>query len=362
MGRYVINQQDLIQNIHIIQSHAQNVPIWAVVKGNGYGLGIKSMVSILLAQGIQRFCVAELEDVRTIRTIGGDQVEILMLQPTTDLAILYELIRLDAICTVSSWEDAVKLNNVALDCGQKAKAHLKIDTGMGRYGFSEHEIANILNIYQYLDDISILGTYTHFAASYEKRKTKAQYALFLQVLDQIRSAGVDPGECHCCNSAAFFQHPEMHMDGVRIGSAFLGRMTIEESYGLHKIGYCESRIEELHRIGTGMTTGYGSTWKATRPTTLAIVPIGWYHGFCTQHNSTCNQFRSCLARCLCLVKSFLRHQRVWVTINGINCPVCGRVGMIHTAVDVTDINRCIGDKVTLDINPLLQKGLTIEYR
>lgn len=362
MGSYIIDQSDFIKNIRTIQSQAKNVPIWAVVKGDGYGIGIKQMVSILLSQGIQRFCVSEPEDVRTIRAIAGPRAQILMLQPSADPVILSELIGLDAICTVSSWEDAVRLNNTALDLDKKAKAHLKIDTGMGRYGFSEQEITQILHIYQYLDDIVILGTYTHFAASYDSRKTKQQYTHFLRMLHTIRSAGFEPGECHCCNSAAFFRYPDMHMDGVRIGSAFLGRMTIEETYGLHKIGYCESQIAELHPISTGRTTGYGGTWKAKRPTILAMVPIGWYHGFCTQHNSTCSQFRSCLARCLCLVKSFLRHQRVWVKINGKDCPICGRVGMLHTAVDVTDIQCCIGDKVTLDINPLLQKGLTIEYR
>lgn len=362
MGNFIVDINALIENIHTIQSIAQQVPIWAVVKGNGYGLGIKAVVSTLFAQGIQQFCVSELEDVRAVRETCGTQVQILMLQPTTDPKILSELIRMDAICTVSSWEDAVKLNNAALDFDKKAKAHLKIDTGMGRYGFTENELPQIRNIYQYLDSITILGTYTHFASSYKKKPTKQQYARFLHILELLRSSGFDPGVCHCCNSAAFFQYPEMYMDGVRIGSAFLGRMTIEPVEGLHKIGYCESRIEELHHLRSGMTTGYGGTWKAKRFTTLAIVPIGWYHGFCTQHNSTCSQFRSCLARCICLFKSFFRHQRVWVTINGKECPVCGRVGMLHTAIDVTDIQCSIGDTVTLDINPLLQKGLPLKYR
>lgn len=362
MENYIVDINDFIENIHLVQSHAQNVPIWAVVKGNGYGLGIKGIVSILFAQGIRQFCVSELEDVRTIREICGAQVQILMLQPTTNLEILSELIRMDAICTISSWEDAVNLNNAALDFNKNAMAHLKLDTGMGRYGFTEKELPQILNIYQYLDGIDILGSYTHFASSYQKKTTKKQYALFCRILNQIRSAGFDPGICHCCNSTAFFQYPEMHMDGVRIGSAFLGRMTINTEPRLHKIGFCESRIEELHHLLPGMATGYGGTWKAKRDTTLAIVPIGWYHGFCTQHNSTCSQFRSCLARCICLVKSFLHHQRVWVKVTGENCPVCGRVGMLHTAIDVTDIKCSIGDKVTLDINPLLQKGLSFEYR
>lgn len=357
MGNYIINKNNFIENIQIIQSRAKQVPIWAVVKGNGYGLGIESVVPILLSQGIQRFCVSEMDDVQAIRAISGTEIQLLMLQPTTDPKILSELIHLDVICTVSSWEDAVSLNNTALNLGKKAKVHLKLDTGMGRYGFTKKELGQILNIYQYMDGISILGTYTHFAASYDRKKTEHQYASFLSMLEAIRSAGFHPGECHCCNSSAFFLYPEMHMDGVRIGSAFLGRMTIANNYNLHKIGHCECYVEEIHRIPSGMSIGYGGTWKAKRLTKLAIVPIGWYHGFCTKHTSCCTQFRSCLSKCLCLVKSFLHHQRYWVKVNGINCPVCGRVGMLHTAVDVTDISCKIGDVVVIEINPLQQKGL-----
>lgn len=362
MGRYIVNKADFIDNIHTIQTYAESVPIWAVVKGNGYGLGIASMVSLFLSQNIDHFCVSEVEDVQTIREIGGQQVQILMMQPTTDPNLLSSLITMDAVCTISSWEDAVNLNNAALMLGKKANAHLKIDTGMGRYGFSPKETIQILNIFQYLDGISISGTYTHFAAASNQKKTKQQYNEFLHILNSIRSAGFDPGQCHCCNSASFFLYPEMHMDGVRIGSGWLGRMTIPNRFGLHKIGCCESRVEEIRRIEKGMSTGYASTWKASRPTRLAIIPIGWYHGFCTQHNSTCCEFRSCFSRCLCHIKSFLRHQPPTVRVNGHACPVCGRVGMLHTAVDVTDIDCQLRDTVTLEINPLLQKGLPIEFQ
>ncbi len=357
MDRYIIREHEFIDNIQIIKSRANQVPIWAVVKGNSYGLGLEHTVPLFLSQGIRRFCVSELSEVQTIRPIAGEQVQILMLQPTTEQDTLEHLIDADAICTISSWEDAVALNHAALALGRQAKAHLKIDTGMGRYGFSEPELTQIAKIYQYLEEISILGTYTHFCSSYDKKQTRQQYNRFLAMLKNLRSIGCDPGECHCCNSAAFFLYPEMHMDAVRIGSGWLGRMTIHGDYGLHKIGFCESQIEELHFLREGMSTGYGCAWKANRPTKLAILPIGWYHGFCTQHNSCCSQFRSCLARCLCLVASFLRHQRCWVKVNGKNCPVCGRVGMLHTAVDVTDIPCQIGDPVILEINPILQKGL-----
>lgn len=225
MDRYIIREHEFIDNIQIIKSRANQVPIWAVVKGNSYGLGLEHTLPLFLSQGIRRFCVSELSEVQTIRSIAGEQVQILMLQPTTEQDTLEHLIDADAICTISSWEDAVALNHTALALGRQAKAHLKIDTGMGRYGFSEPELTQIAKIYQYLEEISILGTYTHFCSSYDKKQTRQQYNRFLAMLKNLRSIGCDPGECHCCNSAAFFLYPEMHMDAVRIGSGWLGRMT-----------------------------------------------------------------------------------------------------------------------------------------
>lgn len=114
---------------------------------------------------------------------------------------------------------------------------MKIDTGMGRYGFLPREMDKILSVYQYMDGIAVSGIYTHFACAFlSEKKTREQYEQFRYVVDQIAGKGFETGEPHCCNSAAFFRWPDMHMGGVRIGSAWLGRMSARGNFGLRPGG------------------------------------------------------------------------------------------------------------------------------
>lgn len=359
MERYVIKKQDLLHNIQLIQAKAGTIPVWAVVKGNAYGLGLQQMVPLFCSQGIDRFCVSELHEAQLVRSLAGSSVSILMLQPSSDPAMLAALIELDVICSISSWENAIALNQTALSLGKMASAHLKIDTGMGRYGFAPEQWQQISTIFTYFDAVSIIGTYTHFAAACNRTQTMRQHSRFSQLLEQLRSAGCNPGECHCCNSAAFLLYPQLHMDGVRIGSAWLGRMADSCKSDLRRIGRCESQVVELHHLAPGCSTGYGSTWTAVRPTTLAILPVGWYHGFGTQRSHPPHSFRSCLSEGRTLLRTYLRHSGPTVELNGQQCPIRGRIGMYHTAVDVTSLSCHVGDTAYLDLNPLMQKGLPI---
>lgn len=363
MCQYIIDEQALDENIRIIQNFARDVPVWAVVKGNGYGLGVTELGRRMFRQGITRFCVSEVGEARALRQMGFPQIQILMLQPTSDEAVLAELLKLDVICTISSREDGAALSQTAGRIGKQARAHVKIDTGMGRYGFLPEETEQIAAIYQQLDRVTVTGIYTHFSdavSSYEK--TKTQFRRFHYLVDALLARGIRVGQAHCCNSAAFLKYPEMRMDGVRIGSAFLGRMPYLQIFGLQRVGFCEARVEELHVVERGVRIGYGGAWRARRRTQLAIIPVGWYHGFTAEYQRDCFRFRDCLRGCLGWIYSWLRRRRYWVQINGKSCPVCGHAGMLYTAVDVTGQNCRPGDLARLDISPLEQKGMEVVYR
>ncbi len=363
MCQYVIDCAALQRNIQVILQKAGEIPVWAVLKGDGYGLGIREMAGLLYANGVNRFCVSEIREARELRSFGLGDAKILCLQPTADRKQVEQLLELNVIFTISSWEDARILSHIAEKMAVTAHAHLKIDTGMGRYGFRPDEMEKILSVYRTLKHISIEGIYTHFSnAGNSYRTTRKQFDLFRDVIVQIAEAGYPAGEAHCCNSAAFLKWPEMHMGGVRIGSAWLGRMAYLRSYGLEKVGFCESQVSELHWLKKGMTSGYGNTWKAKRDSCLAMIPVGWYHGFTIEYNRDMFRLRDCIRGCLGWIRAWCTGRRIQVKINGIDCPVCGHVGMLYTAVDVTETVCCIGDRAIFDISPLEKKGMKTVFR
>ncbi len=360
MNRYLVSREVLQQNVRQLTKQAKGVPIWAVVKGDGYGLGVLSLAEALQEEGIDRFCVTEVREAELLRENGFDDAEILMLRSLTDRKELHRLLDLKVICTVGSRETAELLNELASQRSDVASVHLKIDTGMGRYGFLPEELPLLLELYEKYRHLAVEGIYTHFNnAAGDAELTKREFASFQNVVAQIREAGLETGTVHCCNSAAFLKYPEMHLDGVRLGSAILGRMPF--STRLRPVGSCLSQIECLRMFPKGHTTGYGGTWKAKKDTPVAIVPVGWYHGLQLGYRADPvrkDSFRMALQALKCL----LSPQKTTVEIKGKRCPIVGTIGMLHCAVDVSGVDCACGDSVILPIKPLNVKGMEIQFR
>ena len=360
MKSYIVEKDLILHNLERLIRQAGDVPVWAVLKGNGYGLGVKPMAALCREAGISRFAVTELAEALTLRE-NFSNCQILFLRPTTDPAELQRMLDLDVIATIGSAEDAAALNAIAGQRGIVAEVHVKIDTGMGRYGFQPEELEKILNVYRYNDNLAVSGIYTHFHSAFcSEKATFAQADTFKQVVKAIEDAGVEPGVPHCCNSNAFLRWPELKMGGVRIGSAILGRVAVKTK--LKRVGYCQATVDELRWLPAGHSTGYGAAWKAKKPTRIAVLSVGWYHGFTTEYGNDIFRFRDCLRQMLGAARRMIFKKKIFVYINGKKCPVLGHVGMLHTVCDVTKINCKLGDRATLDINPILVHGMEIEYK
>ena len=359
MKTYIVEKEAILHNLNLLKKKADGTPIWAVLKGNGYGLGVRPMAELCLAEDIRRFAVTELSEALTIRELCAD-ARILMLRPTTDPEEMQRMLDLDVIATIGSTEDAAALSALAGQRGAVAEAHLKIDTGMGRYGFLPDELEKILSIYRYHDHLAVSGIYTHFHSSFGKEKiTMAQAETFRQVVKAIEDAGVEPGTPHMCNSNAFLRWPELKEGGVRIGSALLGRVTARNK--LRRVGICKATVDELRWLPKGHSCGYGAGWVAKKPTRIAVISVGWYHGFTAEHGNDLFRFRDNLRQILGALKRMLFKKKIHVAINGKRCPVLGHVGMLHTVCDVTKLNCQLGDTVTLEINPTMVRGMDIKF-
>lgn len=179
---------------------------------------------------------------------------------------------------------------------------------------------------------------------------------FLQFMD------CDPGMIHCCNSLAFWKYPQYHMDAVRLGSVFLGRVSYAEEAGLSRVGWVEAPIQEVREVQAGSNVGYGSACTVQEDTTLAVVGVGYYHGFAVERGYDVYRPQDCLRNMARYLKYMLTGRKLKVYIADTLCPVLGHVGMLNLVADVTGLECRPGDPVYIPVNPLDRKGMEIEYR
>lgn len=362
MKAYIVDRSGLENNIRVLKETAKDAAVYGVIKGNGYGLGLIPMAEVLREGGIDRFAVTELNEVRALRENGFETEEILMMRATCLRDELAELLTLGATATVGSLECAQAMADVAAEMEKPFPCHVKIDTGMGRYGFHPDEIETIASVYT-MEQLNVTGIYTHFHSAFSNEKeTKAQFSAFTGVCDALYAKSIAVGIRHCCNSSAFLKYPEMHLDAVRLGSALLGRLSFPGDMGLKKLGWCESRVEVIREIPSGHSVGYGAAWRAKRPTKIAVCGVGYYHGFGAEHADDIFRFRDCLRGGLHYVKAFLSRKALYIQINGKPARVLGHIGMVQTVCDVTDIPCQVGDPIRIEINPLMMKDMDVIYR
>ena len=359
MQAYIIEKAALEKNVQILLQKAAGKTVWGVVKGNGYGLGAGAFAQLLADYGIYHFAVTALAEARALYGVGLSPI--LMLRGTNDEAELDELMDMEVICTIGSWADAQAIDRVAARRGAVAKAHLKIDTGMGRYGFLPEEADRAAAVYATFPHIAVTGVYTHFHTAGNRQVTQQQYAAFQQVLTYLRAQGCETGMVHCCNSLAFWHYPQMHCDAVRLGSALLGRVGYAQQAGLTRLGYVQAEVEELRRLPKGHNVGYGGDCKLKRNTVIAIVGVGYFHGFAVERGYDVFRPRDCLRSMGRYLKYMLHRRRLTVTIAGQQCPVLGHVGMVNLVADVTGVACKLHDPVIVQVNPLDLKGIDVTF-
>lgn len=237
--------------------------------------------------------------------------------------------------------------------GEIVEAHIKIDTGMGRYGFQKNETDKILSIFRFMPKIAISGIYSHSNLAFSKGHTADdQLKTLLAVAEEIHAAGFDPGIVHFANSAFLFGHDISGTDAVRIGSAFLGRVAGRGAAGLQPVGHAMATVTEVRWLEAGSTVGYGAAFRAKAPMRIAVVPFGYSDGFQMAREHDIFRFRDKLRYLFGDLKLLLRRKRVTVTIRGKRAQVLGHIGMVHTVVNVTKIPCDVGDEVVFDLNPI----------
>lgn len=355
MKALIIEKDKLIHNINTIKSMTSS-RIIAVLKGNGYGLGMVDFGNILLENGIDYFAVSELDEALLLRNNGFEN-SILLLSSTSCDDEAEIIAKNNIMPTIGSLNSAIAINEAGKKLGIVVDVHLKIDTGFGRLGFLCDQMSNYYKFLKSLDNIRIVGTYSHLSFSFAKntRYVKEQFEKFQKCVEGLKQNGLDAGMLHIANSCAFLKHDDMHLDAVRIGSAFLGRIPIENKFGLNKIGFMKSKIIEFKDLPANYYIGYANTYKTKKPTRIGIVPVGYKDGFGVEKIKDTFRFRDILRYIYNDFKLF--HKNIFVRVNGKKAKILGRISMYNIIIDVTGLEAKIGDEVYLDVNPVLVESL-----
>jgi len=172
------------------------------------------------------------------------------------------------------------------------------------------------------------------------------------VLDKMTELGFETGVAHICDSAALFRYDFGRMDAVRVDTALSGRIPGKGVPGISKVGYIEAGIEEVGWFPKGHRIGGEHGLVMKKPTKIAVLSVGYYHGFGVDRHLSEWSFFELLRR---------RKRKLFVKIASQRARVLGEVGMLHTIIDVTHIECAVGDSVILDVDPVNVKGLPIMY-
>ena len=342
MPAFVVDSAALSRNIEKLRRFTA-AQIIAVVKGNGYGLGLVPYARFLTAQGVALLAVSTVEEAAALRA-AGITAELLMLSSTALPEEIAALLARDVILTVGSADAARAVSDAAVARGVTARVHVKLDTGMGRYGFLPQETAEAAALLQALPALRVEGVFTHLSNAANAKCTALQYRRFTEGVRILQEAGIDTGLRHVCASTAFLRYPEMHLDAVRLGSALLGRLSVPDTLGLERIGWLEAQVTELKTLP--------ADW-----------PVGYTSGVGVTEETNALRLRDRLRRVLHAGRRLLRADGLTVLVNGCRCPVRGVVGATAIEADVTGVPCAVGDTARIEVRPkFVDSAVPREYR
>ena len=347
MARLIVEKEYILENYRLLKERA-GVPVIPVLKANGYGLGAEGLFSLLKEEGVPLMAVSRLEEALPLCNRG---VELLVLSCGRSASYAQAVLDAGVTTAVDSFDFAKTLSALASEAGKTVRVHLKVDTGMGRFGFMPWETKEMAEIFS-LPSLEVSGIFTHCRAAFLKDETLGeQKQLFEETLSSLEAKGIVLPMCHMANSSALLRGG-VNFDGVRVGSALSGRVPMKTDLPLKKAGRFEAEILAIRTLPKGSYLGYGNVCKLKKDTKVAIVAAGTADGLLRDKEPDLFRVTDILR--------YLYHDGLLLfkkpdhsgMVAGKRAPMLGRPATNHSFFDVTDIPCKEGDPMVLNIAPM----------
>ncbi len=329
----VIDLDAIRENVAALTQQVAPARTMAVVKADAYGHGAGPVARAALAGGAAWLGVADLDEAVALRD-AGIEAPILAWLHDPEAAFARAISR-EVELGVSSVGQLRSVADAAASVGRRATVHLKIDTGLSRNGVPPEDWPDAVSAaarFERDGHLIVRGVFTHLANTSDEEDA-AQLAAFTRAFAAATAAGLNPEVRHVASTAAAVRHPEARLDLVRLGIGCYGVSpfgdgTTAVDLGLRPAMTLRARVAAVRRIAPGTGVSYGHAWRADRPTTLALVPLGYADGVPRQASD---------------------RAEVWLA--GARRRVVGRIAMDQFLVDVGDAAVAVGDEVVLFGDP-----------
>lgn len=341
-----VDKDSILHNLNLIKQHTPNCHILGVVKTNAYGHDMVQM-SKLIEPHVQCLGVGHGEEGISLRK-NNITKSILILSPYFD-----EEQVLDYHLTPSI--DSIEKLDILYAMAQKHNIinlpfHLKINTGMNRFGLNPSEIHDFcLKAKEYESNLLFEGVYSHFATTMKNNKefTLQQLHIFKDGLEVIQNYFPTIPYVHMANSKAIIDLPESHFNMVRAGNLMYGKIVDQTNIGFKTAFTAKARVMDIRELPKGSSLGYGATFKVTNQMRVGIISVGTYDGFLLGQQSVHYSFTDSFKL---LVKSILKKENPKVFLNGKSVPLVGKVSTQFSFIDLTSFPDVkVGDTVNISL-------------
>ncbi|MFM2358005.1 MAG: hypothetical protein RJA61_742 [Candidatus Parcubacteria bacterium] len=310
---------------------SKETKLCGVVKSNAYGHGLVDFSRELEKLGVDMLAVDSVSEALRLRK-EGIKTPLVVLGYTLPEKIK-EAVQNDIAITISQFETLREIEGIDLE--KKLKIHIKVDTGMHRQGFLEEDSSCFIDTLKKLSlKIDVVGLFSHFASANEPEQilfTEIQIKRLLAWKDVLNRVGFS-FILHIGATSGVLGSKHAHFDMVRVGAGLYGiwpslqvKEKAETQISLKSVLTWKAIISEIKKIPQGERVGYGLTEELVRDSIIAIIPIGYWHGFPRSLSG-----------------------KGEVLVGGVRARVLGRVSMDMIVVDVTGIPKVkVLDEVVL---------------
>lgn len=323
----VVDLARIAHNVETIAS-ATDAVVMAVVKADAYGHGAVPVARTALRNGATWLGVTSCEEALRLRSAGITAPILSWLYPhDVDFSAA---IAADIDLSAASIDHLTHIARAAADVGRHAMVHLKVDTGLSRGGALPADWPDLVALARRLERqgmVQVRGVWSHLIKSAHPRHPLAarQRQEFDEAVAIARSAGLDPSLRHVANSAAALDEPASHYDLVRPGIGLYGVEPVAgKTFGMRAALTLRAKIALVKRVPAGTGVSYDHAYVTDRPSTLALVPLGYADG---------------------VPRSVSGHARV--SIGGELHPIVGTIAMDQFVVNLGDHTAQTGDDVVL---------------